>query len=241
MKRLIRKYIVASTLAMLCTNSYAQIGEMRNDFSIGFNGGYVLDKISFDPTIKQGFKPGMTLGFTTRYVCERYYGMMCALQAEVNYTQMGWKEVIETSTDTYERTINYVQVPLLAHLGFGREARGVQGYLVLGPQIGFLIGDNAKKGGEWTEKSLSLRPNHVVDQYSLDIEKKFDYGITGGLGIEVSSKIGHFKAEGRYYYGLADIFNNGKKDTFGRSAHGAIIAKVTYLFDLINTKGGNRK
>ena len=50
--------------------------------------------------------------------------------------------------------------------------------------------------------------------------------------MEVNTAIGHFMIEGRYYFGLADIFNNGKADTFGRSAHGAIIAKATYLVDL---------
>ena len=37
------------------------------------------------------------------------------------------------------------------------------------------------------------------------------------------------------------MFDNGKKDPFGRSANGAIIVKAGYLFDLIRTKGIERK
>jgi hypothetical protein len=71
---------------------------------------------------------------------------------------------------------------------------------------------------------------------NISIENKFDYGITAGLGCEFHTKLGHFMIDGRYYFGLSDVFNNGKKDLFARSAHGTIIAKVTYLFDVNNRK-----
>ena len=38
--------------------------------------------------------------------------------------------------------------------------------------------------------------------------------------------------EGRYYYGLGDIFDNSKRDYFGRSNLGNIVVKLTYLFDI---------
>ena len=49
-------------------------------------------------------------------------------------------------------------------------------------------------------------------------------------------KVGHFQIEGRYYYGLSSIFDDSKADRFSRSANGAIIAKVTWLYDVIKTK-----
>ncbi len=216
---------------------HAQVGEYRNALALGVNGGYVLDKVSFDPTIKQTYHGGTTFGFTMRYTCERYFKMLCAVQAEVNYAQMGWKELIETSSDTYSRTINYIQVPLMARLGFGKEVKGVMGYLVLGPQLGFYLSDKDKRGGDWTAATLALRPNNVVEQYDLSIQNHFEYGIVGGLGMEVNTKhAGHYMIEGRYYFGLSNIFHDGKSDTFGRSANGAIVAKVSYLFDVFNKK-----
>ena len=63
------------------------------------------------------------------------------------------------------------------------------------------------------------------------------YGITGGLGMDVSTKNGHhFLVEGRYFYSLSDIYGNSKQDPFGRSANTTIIAKVSYLFDIKRTK-----
>jgi len=59
----------------------------------------------------------------------------------------------------------------------------------------------------------------------------------GGLGLEVNTRhAGHFMIEGRYYFGLSNLFKDGKKDTFARSANGAIVAKVSYLFDVFSRK-----
>ncbi|MGN0233312.1 MAG: porin family protein [Bacteroidaceae bacterium] len=231
-----RPLILVAILA-ICTAAHAQVGEARQDLSVGVNGGYVLNKVSFNPTIKQNFHTGTTFGLTLRYTCEKYFAALCALQAEVNYTGMGWKENIETSSDTYERQINYIQIPLLANLGFGRERGGAKGFILLGPQISFCINEKEKKGGEWSDENLSKRPNQIIEQYSLNVQKKFEYGLTGGAGLDLSTRSGHhFLLEGRYYYALSDIFKNSKKDPFGRSANGAIIIKASYLFDIIKTK-----
>ncbi len=238
---LTRKALVLLSVALFGLKGMAQIGESRSDLAVGVSGGITLDKIQFVPTIKQNFKLGKTMGATIRYTCEKYFKMICALQAEVNYAELGWQELIETSSDTYERTISYVQIPLFARLGFGREERGLQGYILLGPQVGFYLSDSEKRGGEFSTSTLISRPNGVIQQYKLPIENKFDYGISGGAGLEFSTAVGHFLLDGRYNFSLADIFHNTKQDPFGRSAHGAITVKLTYLFDVIKTKGAIRK
>lgn len=213
---------------------YAQVGQPRTDLAVGVNGGFVMNRVSFYPSVKQKFKNGLQTGLTARYTCEKYFSMLCAIQGEINYSQAGWKENVEGATDTYQRTLNYVQVPLLANLGFGRERGGVKGYLVVGPQIGFCIGESTKDGERYNV------PRELVggkDQHDLEVQKKFEYGITGGLGMDVSTKNGHhFLVEGRYFYSLSDMFGNSKQDPFGRSANTTIIAKVSYLFDVKKTK-----
>ena len=67
----------------------------------------------------------------------------------------------------------------------------------------------------------------------MSVENKFDYGIAAGLGVELSLKhVGHFLLEGRYYYGLGNIYGDTKRDYFGKSNNSSIIVKLTYLFDL---------
>ncbi len=229
-------FSLAVFMFLFCGIATAQVGERRRDIAVGLSGGYALNKISFDPTIKQAFHGGTSFGFTARYMCEKYFAALCGIQAEVNYTQLGWKELIETSDDTYERMMNYVQVPILMHMGFGKERGGVKGYLVLGPQLAYCLGESETRGGEWSNYTLSRRPNGIIRQYDMPVEKKFEYGLTGGLGMEVSTRNGHhFLLEGRYYFSLSDIYHNSKKDPFGRSANGAILARLSYLFDLLKT------
>lgn len=231
-----RKVAGWAVLLLSCLSARAQVGEHRTDFAIGVNAGYTMNQVTFEPGIKQSWKGAPTLGFTMRYTCEKYFKSLCAVQMEVNYANLGWKEVIETSSDTYERDVHYIQVPFLARMGWGYERKGAMFYCVAGPQLGFCIGDNDRRGGVFDETTLLLRPNRVYQQYDMPVKNKFDYGITAGLGMEVNSRIGHFMLEGRYYYALGDMYGNGKKDVFGRSANGTIVAKFTYLIDVVRTK-----
>ena len=86
MKRLLSLLILACALANTCQ---AQIGESRSDLAVGVNGGYLLNTIGFNPTIKQNFHGGTTFGLTVRYTCEKYLSCYSALQGEINYAQMG--------------------------------------------------------------------------------------------------------------------------------------------------------
>ncbi len=239
----IRCILPAALFLLTAFTASAQVGEPRNEIAIGFNAGVGLNKMSFVPTIRQHFYTGPTAGLTFRYTCEKYFKVVCALQAELNYTRLGWKEDIVSANDaplpdTYQRDLNYVQFPFMARLAMGREVRGAMGYLLLGPQVGWCFGDSERKSSQWTLNGAGLpdRPNNMSSQYGMSVERKFDYGITGGLGVELHTKIGHFMIDGRYYYALGDIFNNGKRDVFARSAHGTIIAKFTYLFNVRSDK-----
>ncbi len=229
-----RRLILCLLLA-LCTRltGYAQIGEPRNALAVGVNMGATMNLMTFEPTIKQSWKPAFTGGLTVRYTHEKYFTMLCAIQAELNYANLGWKELIETSSDTYERSIHYIQFPVLARLGWGYEQRGAQFYFLAGPQIGYAFSETEKRGGEFSKETLSQRPNQVYQQYDMPVENKLDYGITAGLGLEVNTKVGHFQLEGRYYFALGDIYSNGKTDVFARSAHGTIVIKTSYLFDVL--------
>lgn len=234
----------------------AQIGEHRNDFSIGVNGGYLMSSVGFTPSIPQSQHGGLTGGFSFRYVCEKYFKSICSVYGEVNFAQAGWKEkildienapVIITNTGepmAYERTISYVQVPIFAHLAWGRETRGLNIFVNAGPQFGFYLSESTKTN--FDPKHLPAtdndRVNNIMAQDTMAVENKFDYGIALGLGAEYSiPKVGHFLAEARYYYGLGNIYGSSKKDFFGKSNIGQIVFKVSYLFDIVKTKDVKRK
>ena len=205
----------------------AQLGEERHNFAVGINGGLNMSSVSFNPKIKLNTLNTMSMGVTMRYMSEKYFKMMCGVQMEINYSQRGWDEKIEDdSGNSYSRTMNYLEIPFMAHLAFGKDAlnRGVKVFFNAGPQIGFFLGDNEKIN--WT--TSTTRPEH-----GKEVENKFDYGITGGGGVELrTKKAGSFLVEGRYYFALSDFYSTTKKDYFARAAHGTITVKLTYLFDL---------
>lgn len=238
MKKICLTFFLSFLLCVFVSEARAQVGEQRSGISVGAHGGVALNRISFNPTIKQKMHIGPSFGVAARFTSEIYFKLICALQVELNFSNLGWREnIIDANSnplpDKYERNQNYIQVPMLARLALGNE-NGLTGYLVAGPQIGFMISENSRRSSTWTLNSEGNpdRPNGMYAQYDMAADRKFDYGITAGLGMELATKVGRFSLEGRYYYGLGDIYKNGKKDVFGRSNHGTITALMFYFFDI---------
>lgn len=215
-------------LSFICAN--AQVEEPRSRFELGVSGGMNINNMEFQPSIRQKFLNGWGGGLNLRYTSEKYFSMICATQLEVNFSQRGWEEDFDDGTNnSYSRVMNYVEIPVFAHLSWGKEERGFQFFLNLGPQFGFLLNDKEYYTGDWKieERPVSLQPI-----YGKKIEHNFDYGIAGGLGVEWKTRAGNFFIEGRYYYALGDIFGNSKTDDFGRSANMTIYARLGYSIRL---------
>ena len=119
--------ITAVLLIGIAFPAMAQIGEMRHNFAIGINGGVNLNKVSFQRKIKQSMPMGITGGLTARYISEKYFAMICGAQVELNFSQRGWEEAFELADGTkdlsrsYSRSMNYIDIPFLAHLAFGKK------------------------------------------------------------------------------------------------------------------------
>lgn len=248
--KIFRQKTVALLLVLLVAMSAkAQVGDHRNDFAIGVNGGYVLSNVGFVPKVTQSLHPGITGGLSFKYTCEKYFKTYCSVLAEVNYARIGWKERILTVTDepvvnpvtglaeAYQRDLNYIQVPVFAHLAWGKEHKGFQFFFQAGPQFGFLLNESTTSNFRFADRNLADRSNQTCAQDTMAVENRFDYGIAAGLGVEWSiPHAGHVLLEGRYYYGLGNIYGDSKRDYFAKSNHLNIVIKLTYLFDIVRTK-----
>ena len=218
-----------------------------------------MSNVGFTPEVPQDMHGGLTGGITLRYTSEKYFKSICAIVAEINYAQVGWKERIQTPNDepvinavtglaeSYQRDMTYLQIPVMARMGWGRERRGLQFFAQAGPQVGFFLNEKTKMNFPWESRTPvyedgSGRTSSIVAQDTMSVEHKIDYGIAGGIGLEFSvNRVGHFLLEGRYYYGLGDIFGNSKRDYFGRSNLSNIVIKMTYLFDITRSKNSKIK
>ena len=116
--------LLAFCLTMAATVQ-AQVGERRDNIALGASGGVALNTIAFDPTIKQTMHVGYTAGVVARFTSEKYFKALCSLQLELNYTHLGRKENVlnaqsQPRPDTYRRDQNYLQLPMLTRLAWGR-------------------------------------------------------------------------------------------------------------------------
>lgn len=226
----------------------AQVGSHRNEFAVGVNGGYVLSNVGFVPKVTQTFHGGMTGGVSFRYISEKYFQTLCSIHAEINYVQAGWKEdivnlqnepVLNKNTglaEEYSRTINYIQVPVFAHLAWGKEQRGFQFFFQAGPQFGYMLNESTQMNFELNQANMKDRANTETTQYKMPVEHKFDYGIVAGIGVEYSlPKVGHLLLDARYYYGLGNLYGDTKRDYFARSNLSNIQLRLSYLFDITTT------
>lgn len=244
-----RKALLSLLFFIIPLWSNAQIGDHRNDLSIGLNAGLSMANVGFVPKVTQTMLPGYTAGLSLRYVCEKYFSTICSVFAELNYTQMGWREDIRDlnsapvfnkttgSYEKYDRILNYIQLPALAHLAWGNETKGFNFFIEAGPQFGYFITDKVNATFTKDNANIDDRANKTIAQVDMAVENKFDYGIAAGIGVEYSVRgLGHFLLSGRYYYGLANIYGASKSDYFAKSNHNAIQVRLSYLIDLTKTK-----
>ena len=243
----LKKMAAMLLICLVSQTAKAQVGDYRSELAFGVSGGYMLSNVGFNPEIPQQNLGGITAGVTLRYTCEKYFKSICAIVAELNFAQTGWKEELLTADDlpvinpatgqaeAYQRELSYLQLPVFARLGWGRERSGLQFYFQAGPQVGYCIGEKTKMNFDFSQRNYEDRVGVMkqAPQDTMAVENKFDYGIAAGMGLEWSHpKIGHFLLEGRYYYGLGDIYGNSKRDFFGRSNLNNIVVKLTWLMDV---------
>lgn len=221
------KVILLALLGFVFFDSAAQ--EYYNkSLSIGAKGGVIMSENMFSPSVPQTLHIGPMVGFTVRYIEENHFGLI----GEINYEHRGWKETFKETGYSYQRDLSYIQIPLLAHIFFGTDR--ARFFFNAGPEIGFMISEATKANFNIEDfKSLDDFPytNRSTEQFTMSVKNKIDYGISAGLGAEVSLNRKHaINVEGRFYYGLNNIFSSNKKDTFAASNSIGIMVSLGYYF-----------
>lgn len=217
------------TLVMFISGFAAMFSQTHysSNVAIGVKGGYDLSQVFFNPSVRQKFAPGMTAGVTFRYIEENHFGLI----AELNFVQRGWAEDFEEAPYNYRRTLNYVELPLLAHIFFGRRGRF---FFNAGPQVGLYLGDSTE--ANFDPKEMASLPefpyrNRMNEQMLLSVSQKIDYGISAGLGAEFNvNKRNSLSLEARFYFGLGNVFPSKRADTYSASNQMTLSATVGYWF-----------
>lgn len=232
---MIQRYIFALFLLWLCLlPAFAQKNKFNSEWNVGVGFGPTFSAVDFQVGV--GGSAGLGTknmlqyhgGFAIRYISEKNLGVI----AELNYSQQGWEQLFKDKPEfQHSHQLNYLELPILTHIYFGSKVRFV---INLGPKLSFLLSDSEKMNAALENELASgnMSDKVVTHQYYRMAERKIDYGLMAGLGLEFRTGVGNFALEGRYTFGLGDIYNSSKADYFSRSANRVISAKLTYYVKL---------
>lgn len=220
--------VAAAVAAVALTGAAHAQRQYSPNLAVGVKGGMTMSRMSFSPSPKQSMLNGMMLGVTARYMEENHFGLI----AEFNVEQRGWKEDFEGAPFSYSRTLTYLQLPLMTHIYFGSEV--ARGFVNLGPEVGYMLGSSIKSDFDYMHPAAVPgfpSRNRVTEQMGMEIKNRFDYGISAGAGVElIARRRNSFILEGRFYYGLGNIFPGAKRDYFSASRGMSIQITAGYMF-----------
>ena len=225
------RLILTAIISGICAIGVSAQRFYTPDFAIGVKGGGTVSEMAWSPTVRQQFTPGATAGVCLRYTEEKYFGLV----GEINFTQRGWAEKFAKETGlSYKRQFSYIQIPVMTQIFFG--SYKWRFFINLGPEVGLMIGDKITANFNYHDISTvaNFPKNHRADQLDMEVARKFDYGIAGGLGVEMRLRRKHsIMIEGRFYYGLANTFPASRRDVFGASRGMSIECTLGYMFRVI--------
>ncbi|MBD5203570.1 MAG: PorT family protein [Bacteroidales bacterium] len=222
--------IVALAVSYYATTSADAQTHYHSNVALGVRGGFDMSRVFFNPSVPQGFAPGGVAGVTFRYIEENHFGLI----AELNFTRRGWKESFENAPQyQYTRHIDYLSLPVFAHIYFGRRGRF---FFNAGPEFSLFLGESTSTN--FSPAEIPDLPDfpiryRTIAQMSTPVSQKFDYGISAGLGGEFNiDRRNSVAIEARVYYGLGNIFPSGRRDTFSGSNQMTISATAAYWFKI---------
>lgn len=216
-----------SVAVVLSTSALAAFGQSHysSRIYVGGHAGVDLSRVTFTPGVNQNFLAGANAGINFRYIEEKHFGFI----VEANWEQRGWKEDFEELPYSYSRTVNYIQIPFLAHIYFGNRGKF---FINAGPSVSFVLGESTSANFDYNNvDEITDLDTHISYQYSLPVHQKVDYGISGGIGGEFSINTRNsLYIDARFYYGLANILKSGRTEPIRGSNGMTISVSLGYWF-----------
>lgn len=221
---------LAIALMMLIASAATAQTHYEGTFAVGGKAGATFSRVNFNPSVQQSMVPGFTAGAMFRYIEEKHFGLI----GELNITRRGWKEAFDDSDYSFSRHFTYLELPIMTHIFFGNNR--VKGFFNLGPELDIMIGDGLSSNFDY-QNAHNLdyfdKNTRHIEQYWLDIKNRLDYGICAGAGMELNLNAKHsLLLEGRFYYGLTDVFANHKTDVFSSSNSMTISVTLGYFYQI---------
>ena len=197
----LRNSVLTLFISAISCSLFAQEQQSSTDKGlspkIGVKGGLNLTNWYTDNVQDENMKLGFNLGLFAKLPVTK--GL--SIQPEILYSVKGAKITYGGifGTSEYRYNFNYVEVPVIAVINLAKNFN-----VHAGGYAAYLAQSNIKR-------EVDNGPNDPVANFDEDDFNRFDYGLVGGLGIDVESvTIG-----ARYNYGLREV---GKSGNFASQA-----------------------
>ncbi|HEY6914337.1 MAG TPA: porin family protein [Paludibacter sp.] len=197
---------------LFSTSLIAQVRLDKPEIYVGVTAGATGSMVIFNPVVAQTYLQGYNGGLVFRYIAEKNVGM----QAELNFSQRGWKE----ANGLFTKQLNYIELPFLTHIYMGKKNRF---FINLGPKISYLLSEKVLVNGT---------TNSTETQQTTAVQNAFDYGLCGGIGFLFNIKGNQLQLDTRAYYALSDIYSNNKKDYFDNSNNANLSVNLAWLIQI---------
>ena len=193
------------TFLVLLTSWSSSAQTSEKIWSFGPEVGVNISKFGGDANDDTDFRTGVAFGLGLTYSIQNTYG----ITTKVLYSQRGAK------IDDTKLSMKYIEVPVTGRFFLNRD--GIfRPNIFLGPSFAFLTGVSSK-----TNDGENVENNDYKDSYNT-----FDFGLTGGLGLNwLIANETHIIIDGRYTHGLSDVAKSDS-DVFNRGF--TISAGVTF-------------
>jgi opacity protein-like surface antigen len=203
MKRLMCCMVVAATVMLAPVPARSQV-----QFALGLKAGLNLSSVSVDPDPYSGLQQqGITstksggTGLAVAAVAELNFGKMFAVALEPGYTQKStkWELTQGQAKATDERTVSYLQIPVLFRVKF-LEGQ-VRPYGFAGPNICFVLSSKAKFQG------FANIQDGEYDVKSTTSSTDFGLEFGGGAEFKVAKQVA-LTGDVRFNLGLSNLDNS---------------------------------
>jgi len=171
---------------------------------LGVRGGFLTTNRNFKPDRKSsGLSSANNYGLVVTLFGQKYLG----IQAEAALTERGYK-YLQGDTAEYRLTQQVVEIPIMAQARL--TYRNVSLLLNAGPYFGYIL--------KQTEELTYLGVTTSTDtKFVKTYDRRFQYGLAGGPGLNVRFGSIAVQVEARYYMGYAHLYNPAITDAPSKS------------------------
>ncbi|MDA3954365.1 MAG: porin family protein [Bacteroidales bacterium] len=210
-------FIISILILLVVLKSSAQVDEFIPFYSFGLKQGLNYSSVGFNPGIKQGATLGYTGGLVYNYQSEKNF----ALQIELNYTQKGWTEDLDTLSNSYSRKLDYIELPFITQIIMGKRPK-MKIYFNLGTSFAYFLSEK--------ENAEINNEDYRREYYEKEVENYFDYSGLVELGVKLNTGIGRFQVGVKYQFTFTDLFDTTEETTYDNSQNQFWNLSITYFF-----------